>query len=317
MWMMRSGGSKERKLFAVRQRRLLRLSFSQWLCGKDEWERDGQDRLKELTGLQGNQADNMKTSTIDFLDPSKEDEYDEDPEFSDLFEPGLWLINQHHDIILDPAIHGRRTPTERLDSANLGVLEHSFGPWKIYVNWQIKWAQKIPPHHMAVEFAQRTDAAQDGTRSTKTDYKVVGIISPYMTCRCCWNCGRGNPIVNGQYDDEGYYLRVNETAIEGMLQEMHKEDPTATRSDLARAAFGGDEIPEKFPACLPHHACPKCGAWDWFGDASGVIARPEDFQRDCAESLALVTGDDIHATSMRYTHDPTGKMGVSYARTGV
>jgi len=210
---------------------------------------------------------------------------------------------------------------QRLDSANLGVLSHTFGIWRIYVNWSTAWAQKIPPHHMAVEFGVK---GLGGWKRSSTMWRLVGIISPYMTMRTCWSCGRGNPIVNGKFDERGYYVAVNVDRVESTLRDLQGVRPNASRQDLAQALFGCDEIPDKIPAVLPHHPCggklptgKMCGEYDWFGDCGGAIARPEDFQRDCAEALALVTGDDIHATTMRQIHDPTGQRVTRYAHTTV
>ena len=251
---------------------------------------------------------------LELFDPAKEDEYDEDPEYSDLFEPALWLIHQAHDIRLDPTVDYNRDRQQRLEQANLGVLDHTFGVWRIYVNWQTTWAQKIPPHHMAVEFGAK---GMGGIRRASTEWRLVGIISPYLTMRTCWNCAHGNPIVNGRFDERGYWVSVNKDRVEATMRQLREERPDMTDEEFAQVLFGMDEIPDRVPAVWPHHPCSKCGEYDWFGDCSGVIARPEDFQRDCAESLAIVTGDDVHATTMREIHDPTGRRATRYAQTAV
>jgi len=252
--------------------------------------------------------------TLRLFDPALEDDYDEDPEFSDLFEPALWLVHEQYDIRLDPTVDYKKTVGERMDSANLGVLQHTFGNWRIYVNWQTVWAQKIPPHHMAVEFGSR---GLGGERRSSTVWSLVGIISPYLTMRACWNCARGNPIVNGQYDDNGYYKEINRERVDAALAEMRLTDPTVTEEEFADVTFGADRIPTRIPAVLPHHPCPACGEYDWFGDTGGVIARPDDFQRECAETLALVTGQDELAVEMRKIHDPTGQRPTRFAQTTV
>lgn len=237
------------------------------------------------------------------MNQGDEDLYDEDPEYSDEFEPGLWLIHQHHDIILDPTVDYKRDERQRLDSANLGVLSHTFGCWRIYVNWQTVWAQKIPPHHMAIEFGA---GGMGGVKKrASTEWRLVGIISPYLTMRTCWSCGRGNPSINGRYTDDGYWVRVDRDKIAAAV---HAGNITWEE---------GEAFPDKVPAVLPAHACVRCGEYDWFGDTQfGAVARREDFQRDAAESLARVTGISSIATSMRMTHDPSGK-GSGFATTAV
>lgn len=245
----------------------------------------------------------MESSQLLLMDQDAEDEYDEDPEFSDLFEPALWLIHQHHDIRLDPTVDYKRDAQQRMDTANIGVLSHTFGPWRIYVNWSTDWAQKIPPHHMAVEFSAKHTTS--GRSRNSTEFRLVGIISPYLTMRTCWNCGRGNPKINGEYSDDGYWVNVDRDKIAAAVQAGN-----ITWEE-------GEDFPERVPAVLPHHACIKCGEFDWFGDVQyGATARPEDFQRDAAESLAIVTGIDSIATSMRMTHSPAGGK-AGFARTTV
>lgn len=235
-----------------------------------------------------------------------EELYDEDPEFSDEFEPGLWLIHQHHDIRMDPTVDYKKDLGTRMDNANIGVLTHTFGCWRIYVNWSTEWAQKIPPHHMAVEFGAGHTGGMRSKRAS-TEWRLVGIISPYMTMRTCWSCRRGNPIIDGRFNEDGYWVRADPDKIEAAV--------VAGNVTPEEAAV----FPDKIPAVFPAHACPAvgCGEYDWFGDMQfGATARREDFQRDAAESLALVTGMDNLATDMRMTHDPTGQ-GAGFARTTV
>jgi len=206
------------------------------------------------------------------------DEYDDEPDYADAFEPALWLILHQHDIVMDPTI----SQEAQLKGREIGVLEASFWKWKIFVNWQTKWAQKIPPQHMAVHF--------NGV--------LVGIISPYLTVRTCWNCRIGDPTrspggtapAKNGFDDGSYYIQT-------------------PRAQLIL----NPNLPIRLPACYPAHPCPRCRQYDWFAKSVTI----EQFQRDAAEHLAVETGDDEHATDMRVTHDVMGREGMGYARTNV
>lgn len=113
--------------------------------------------------------------------------WEEDPEYSDEFEPALWILLERYDIQMDPTLSFEDSMAGR----DIGVLTAKFWKWTISLNWQTVWARHIPPHHMAVEF--------DGTE--------VGIISPWLTLRTCWKCRRGNPIGrDGKYSENGLWV---------------------------------------------------------------------------------------------------------------
>lgn len=238
-------------------------------------------------------GEKKSASNIILLGQDIEDEsLDEDPEYSDEFEPAIWLIHHNYDITMDPTIDQGKTRDEQLAQAEIGILEADFGGWKIYVNWQLKWAQKIPPHHMGVE--------RRGV--------LVGIVSPYLTMRTCWNCGRGDALHDGEWNDDRMWVKVNRKVLEERI--------SAGAITLEEA----NTMPARIPAVLPAHPCPKpdCKQYDWFGDmGDGLIARREDFQRDAAEALAERTGKENVAIDMRMHHDPTGEGKMSYAHTGV
>lgn len=218
---------------------------------------------------------------VGMVDPFNEDQWEDSPEYSDEFEPALWLIHHEHDIHMDPTVDIGKTKQERLAQAQLGVLWARFNHWSIAVNWQTQWARTIPPHHMAVEYKNT----------------LVGILSPYLLMRTCWNCRRGNPVrANGDWDEAGYYSYL---------------------SPVMRAAR--PDLPPRAPAVLPAHPCPAkgCGAYDWFGAPSGdVIVRREDFQRDAAEAIADKSGQHRLATEMRMSHDPETGKALGMAKTG-
>ena len=188
--------------------------------------------------------------------------WDELPEISDEFEPGLFIVMEQYDISMDPTMGNDQAMRNR----DLGVLGASFGivddsrkQWSILVNWQTVWADRIPPHHMGVAY----------------DGQPVGIISSFLTMRACWKCALGQPIVNGEYSDDGYYRP------------------------------GG-----KIPWVLPAHPCPRCKEYDWWGTGTSIIggiqARREDFQRSAAEHLERMTGKEGVADSMSMVHGTDG-----------
>jgi len=208
-----------------------------------------------------------------------EDEYEDEPDFADAFEPALWLLLHQHDITMDPTL----SKEDQLKGREIGVLEASFWKWKIFVNWQTKWAQVIPPQHMAVHF----------------NGEQVGIISPYLTVRTCWNCRLGDPTrspggggpANNGFDEDSYYIKT----------------PTAQ-------LLMNPDLPRRIPAVYPAYPCPRCKQYDWFARSITI----EQFQRDAAEHLAVETGEDEIATDMRVTHDVLGRDGkMGYARTNV
>ncbi len=206
---------------------------------------------------------------IPFMTDNVDGWEDQESDYADAFEPALWLIMEKQDIRMDPTL----SKEEQLSNRDIGILSHSFWKWTIHVNWSTTWAQKIPPHHMAVHF--------NGV--------LVGIISPFLTIRTCWSCRLGDPTrtPGGQparngYDEKWFYI-----------------------------TYPGSTI--KLPAVYPAHPCPECGAYDWFANTVEI----EQFQRDAAEHLAVATGDDVHATDMRVTHDPRGEGKMGYARTKV
>ena len=219
-------------------------------------------------------------SKVPLVDISDDDQWEDSPEYSDEFEPALWVIHHQHDIRMDPTIDAGKTKQERLAMAQLGVLWARFGLWNIAVNWQTQWAQTIPPHHMAVEYKG----------------ELVGILSPYLLMRTCWKCRRGNPLrSDGAWDERGYYAYL----------------PKVMR--VARP-----ELAPRAPAVLPAHPCPAkgCGAWDWFGSRDGeVVVRREDFQRDAAEAIADISGNHRLAVSMRQQHDPETGLQKGIAKT--
>lgn len=190
----------------------------------------------------------------------------EDPEISDEFEPAYWIICETHDIRMDPTI----APDKARATADLGVFTAQFGRWSIYLNWQTRWAQQIPPHHLLVEY--------NGT--------PVGIISPFLILRACWKCGRGQPIRDGRFTEDAYWAR-----LQPAMRALHPD------------------WPERIPAVLPAHPCPRCGEHDWWGN-SGLIgahlATREDFQRDAAEEVARLTNTDALAREMAVVHSTTG-----------
>ena len=222
----------------------------------------GQDRSprQEAIGLLPEQADDGN--------------WIEDPEYSDEFEPALWIILQRYDISMDPTMGLEAAMAAR----DIGLLTAKFGKWSIAINWATQWAQKIPPHHLAVEF----------------NGDLVGILSPWLTMRTCWSCGRGNPIgPDGKFHEDLLYVPT-------------KAGP--------------------MPAVLPAHACPgrlekhnsqvirrPCGKFDWFAH---FVTR-EDFQRDAAEVVAKDTGEDYLAADMAVVHDPTGQEKPRYVETNV
>lgn len=242
------------------------------------------------------------------LDPSvPEDEYEEDPEYADIFEPALWLILQNHDINLDPTIDYGKTRSEQLAKAQLGVLYHSFGNWNIAVNWQTLWAQSIPPHHFAVHFC----AKYEGSKSrASTGEVLVGIMSPYFLLRTCWQCRLGDPIgPDGDWNEERYYKPLNHALIDQAVSDesLTPDEGAQLKTDLI----------DKAPKVVPAMPCPDCEMYDWFGDLhGGIIARPEDFISDAADELAKITGLDHLAKDMRLIHGAPGEK-MRYAGTVV
>lgn len=224
------------------------------------------------------QAGSQMEQHVPFATAGEMDNYEDDPDYADAFEPALWLLLHKHDITMDPTM----SMDDQLNKRDIGLLSHSFWKWAIYVNWQTVWAQKIPPHHMAVHF----------------NNTLVGIISPFLTARTCWSCRLGDPTrkANGQPADGGFDENLMFMTLPLTQQIMH---PT---------------WPKRLPLCYPAHPCPRCKNYDWF--ASTV--RIEAFQRDAAEHLAVETGEDDFATEMRMTHDVLGRDGqMGYARTKV
>ena len=161
--------------------------------------------------------------SVPLLDTNLDDgSWEEDPEISDEFEPCLWVVMQQNDITMDPTMSAE----DSLRGSNIGILSASFGKWTIFVNWQLKWSQVIPPHHVGVEY----------------DGELKGVISPYLTMRTCWHCRRGNPLnSDGVYNDAGYWVYP-------------------PKGFLAKYPF----MPNKWPAVYPANPCPDCGEYDWF-----------------------------------------------------
>lgn len=107
-------------------------------------------------------------------DIDKDDIVYEDWEYSELFEPALWLIMRDHSITGDSTM----TQEESDQSSQLGVFEYSWSHWKIQLNWTSAFQGQIPPNHLAVYWRDQH----------------VGTISPFQAIRICWKCRAGGMV---------------------------------------------------------------------------------------------------------------------------
>ena len=215
------------------------------------------------------------------------------PEVSDEFEPAFWVILQTNDISFDPTL----SKEQAAKTVDLGVLTAHFRPWEIHLNWSTGWAQKIPPHHMAVLWQGIEQA----------------IISPYLIVRTCWKCRRGSPRgPDGSWDEERMWIRP-------------------TPEQLLQAP----DLPQRLPAVMPAYPCPggqqwypllrqyrqvRCGEYDWFGRN----ARREQFQFDAALAAGKIVraeeglpDEDRLVNDMLIKHHPNTDRPMSRVRVTV
>jgi len=101
---------------------------------------------------------------------------EEDPPADGTFEIALQVVVHHlpYDLELDPTMSKEATQADM----DRGVCSATFGGdsgnmWNIDLNWQTRWAGKIPPGYARIAFRDID----------------VGIIGPWATVRTCWSCG--------------------------------------------------------------------------------------------------------------------------------
>jgi hypothetical protein len=203
-----------------------------------------------------------------FLSPDEVDAgaYYEDPEYSNTYLPVQGLIFESHDIVMDATL----SKDEQIRSADIGLLFYEFGSWKIASNWSQKWHEGVPPNHYLVNY-----------RGTN-----VACMSPFMYPRTCPECRHGDPWDGRRYHGERLYMK----------------------HWIPRHPQTGAPTPDMLPAVAVAHRCRgpfdkgsgkllgTCGGMDWFGSGillgSGQLEPAAVFQRECAEELARITGDN-------------------------
>ena len=192
--------------------------------------------------------------------------WDELPEVSDEFAPALMIVLEQYDIDMDPTLSKDKDMANRdigVLSASWGIVDDSRKKWSIHLNWQVKWARKLPPHHMMVEY----------------DGQEVGCLSPFMFMRCCSFCGLGTPIVNGEYSDDGYYR------------------PKLRAPNGARIPWVLPGHP--CPKCGQYD---WWGSDPGEGKIQTSVARREDFQRSAGEHFERLTGQEGSADKFSVIH---------------
>ena len=209
-------------------------------------------------------------SKLEFIGADEFDDVLEDPEFSREFEPVFWMLSEVHDIKMDPTLSAEK----QRESANIGLLSHEWGNWRVSLNWSTHWNEDIPPHHYRVEWA---------SKFSKTAKEPVAVLSPYFLYRTCPFCRAGDPRAGGNFDIRR--LRM--------------------ATWIPRHPLTGGPTPPDLPACAPAHACRgpfydgkllgTCRQFDWFGEGiflgSAAIGPREVFQRECSEELERLTNE--------------------------
>ena len=221
----------------------------------------------------------LKETRDPFLTAAEVDDgnYFEDPEYSNTYLPVQGLIFEGHDIVMDATL----SKDEQIRSADIGLLFAEFGPWKISSNWSPQWHGGVPPNHYLVNY--------NGTN--------VACMSPFMYPRTCPDCKHGDPWDGRRYHGERLYMKYW----------------------IPTFPLTGGPTPDMLPAVCAALPCRgpfdpgsgkllgTCGGMDWWGGGillgSAGLEPAEVFQRDCAEELARITGDNHLAITMNQPDD--------------